>query len=202
MQSTTKGKGLNKDRTNKRFILALFVGLLMVMGLTSCLTVENKEYTYELTGVNSGKLTIKYINIYSIMDDGRDVSAEDFKELVDKYLNGTQIAEDFPTAKNISSRLFEENNQLHGEVTLEFDDLNAARLYQYDDKCPIMMNISTAFDSETYLSSNGIYGNEHMPVVFWPVENKTLVVTTSVSKPDETGVSLVEEYRKWLVTRH
>lgn len=202
MEIKCEGKGSKSVRNHKWFSLTQSLCVFIILGLSSCLTVENKEYTYELTGANSGKLTIKYINIYSVMDEGRDVSAEDFKELLDKYLNGTQIAEDYPTAKNISSRLFEENNQLHGEVTLEFDDLNSARLYQLDSKSPVMMNISTALDSESYLSSNGVYGNEHMPVVFWPIENKTFTVTTSVSKPDETSVSLVEEYRKWLVTRH
>ncbi|HLN53050.1 MAG TPA: hypothetical protein VK212_05035 [Lentimicrobium sp.] len=171
--------------------------LLMAVGLTSCLTVEKKQYTYQLTGNNSGKLTIKYINIYSIMDDGKDVSQSDFQELVDKYLNGTQIMEDFPAASNIKTRLFEENDQLCGEITLDFNDLNSARLYQYSKGCPIMMNISTAFDSETYISSNGEYGNDHMPVVFWPTDAKKMVVTTLVSTPDETSTSMLDDYKEW-----
>lgn len=179
------------SKLNKLFIL------LAIIGLSSCLTVEKKEYTYQITGANTGKLTIKYINIYSIMDDGKDVSQSDFKELLDKYLNGTQAMEDFPAASNIKTRLFEENDQLCGEITLDFNDLNSARLYQYDKECPIMMNISTAFDSETYVSSNGEYGNDHMPVVFWPSGSKKLVVTTLVSTPDETSTSMLEEYREW-----
>lgn len=178
-------------------ISAFLILFVFFTAFTSCLTVEKKQYTYELTDTNSGRLTIKYINIYSIMDDGKDVSQEDFNELVDKYLNGNQLMEDFPAASNIKTRLFEENNQLCGEVTLEFADLNSARLYQYDRQCPIMMNISTAFDSETYVSTNGEYGNDHMPVVFWPAGTKKLIVTTSVSQPDETSVSMVEEYREW-----
>lgn len=176
--------------------------LAFVIGFTSCLTVEKKEYTYELKGDNSGKLTIKYINIYSIMDDGQDVSTADFSELIDKYINGDQLIQDFPAASNISKRLFEENGQLCGEVTLEFNDLNSARLYQYDQNSPIMMNISTAFDSETYLSSNGDYGNDHMPVVFWTKNSKKLIVTTSVSTPDETSVSLVDAYRNWVNSKN
>lgn len=186
--------------TNKMSIYrisSLFALIVFFAAFTSCLTVEKKQYTYELNDNKSGTLTIKYINIYSIMDDGKDVSQEDFNELVDKYLNGNQIMEDFPAATNIKTRLFEENNQLCGEVTLDFADLNSARLYQYDRQCPIMMNISTAFDSETYVSTNGEYGNDHMPVVFWPEGSKKLIVTTSVSQPDETSVSMVEEYREW-----
>ncbi len=184
--------------SNKLFKLTI---LLMIIGLSSCLTVEKKEYTYQITGNNSGKLTIKYINIYSIMDDGKDVSESDFKELLDKYLNGTQVMEDFPAAENIKTRLFEENGQLCGEITLEFNDLNSARLYQYQKGCPIMMNISTAFDSETYLSSNGEYGNDHMPVVFWPSDAKKLVVTTLVSTPDENSTSMLDDYKAWLKSK-
>lgn len=184
--------------SNKLFKLTI---LLVIIGLSSCLTVEKKEYTYQITGNNSGKLTIKYINIYSIMDDGKDVSESDFKELLDKYLNGTQVMEDFPAAENIKTRLFEENGQLCGEITLEFNDLNSARLYQYQKGCPIMMNISTAFDSETYLSSNGEYGNDHMPVVFWPSDAKKLVVTTLVSTPDENSTSMLDDYKAWLKSK-
>lgn len=194
------------DRKNKpgsfKPVFSLLLLVAFVVGFSSCLTVEKKEYTYELKSDNSGKLTIKYINIYSIMDDGQDVSTADFNELIDKYINGDQLIQDFPAASNINKRLFEENGQLCGEVTLEFNDLNSARLYQYDQNSPVMMNISTAFDSETYLSSNGDYGNDHMPVVFWPKNAKKLSVTTSVSTPDETGVSLVDAYRNWLNSKN
>lgn len=185
---------------NKQFVILFLT--LSAFFLSSCLTVEKKEYTYELTGANSGKLTIKYVNIHSIMDNGEDVSINDFKELIDKYMNGDQINQDFPLAENIKKRLFEENGQLCGEVTMDFNDLSAARLYQYEPRCPIMMNISSAYDSETYMSSNGTYGNDYMPVVFWPANLKKLSVSTSVSALDENSVSLIDAYRIWLTTRH
>lgn len=169
--------------------------------MTSCLTVEKKEYLFEMTGENSGKMTIRYINILSVMDDGNDVSAADFQELLDKYINGDQLLQDFPGASNLTKRLYEENEQLCGEVTIEFSDLSAARLYQYDKKSPVMMCISAAFDSETYVSSNGSYGNDYMPVVFWPSGTKRLEVTTSVSAPDETSLSLLPAYKAWKSTQ-
>lgn len=177
--------------------LKIFVFSFLALIMSSCLTVEKKEYTFEMTGENSGRLTIRYINIISVKDEDKDVSAEDFAEIVERYLNGDQIQQDFPGATNINTRLFELNQQLCGEVTLDFPSLSAARIYQYDKKSPIMMCISAAFDSETYVSSNGTYGNDYMPVVFWPSDTKKMTVTTSVSAPDETAVSLVEEYRKW-----
>lgn len=201
MKTRCQNSGLVSLKRNCHSMLWAVVFFMGIIGFSSCLTVESKEYTYELTDNNSGKLTIKYVNIYSIMDDGKDVSADDFKELVDKYLQGNQIMEEFPNATNIKSRLFEENGYLCGEVTLDFTDLNSARLYQFDKTSPIMMNISTAFDSESYAGSNGVYGNEHMPVVFWPSDSKKLTVTTSISKPDETGVNLLNEYRIWLATK-
>lgn len=95
---------------------------------------RKKEYNFELTGENSGRLTIRYINILSVMDDGQDVTTADFQELLDKYINGDQILQDYPGATNIKTRLFEDNNQLCGEVSLDFADLSSARLYQYDKK--------------------------------------------------------------------
>ncbi len=179
-----------------RMLKVTVLGLIAVM-LSSCLTVEKKEYTFELTGENSGKLTIRYINIMSVMDDGKDVTAQDFAEIIDKYINGDQLEQDFPGAANIKPRLYEQNGQLCGEVTLDFPSLSAARLYQYDKNSPLMMCISAAYDSETYVSSNGSYGNDYMPVVFWPAGSRKLTVTTSVSAPDETSLSLAGEYRKW-----
>lgn len=131
------------------------------------------------------------------MDNGVNVSEADFKELVEVYLEGDQLDQDYPAAEDIKTRLFEENGQLCGEVKMKFNDLNSARLYQYDRNSPIMMNISTNLDSETYISTNGEYGNEHMPVVFWKSGTKKLVVTTQVTAPDENSVNLVDEYRKW-----
>ena len=177
--------------------IRIWVIALLTVLMASCLTVEKKEYSFEMTGENSGKMTIRYMNILTVTDDGKDVSEADFQELLDKYINGDQLVQDFPGATNIKQRLFEENGQLCGEVTLDFPELSAARLYQYDKKSPIMMCISAAFDSETYISSNGSYGNDYMPVVFWPAGSKKLETITSVTVPDDTSASLVEIYRVW-----
>ncbi len=177
--------------------LNLFLLSILALIMTSCLTVEKKEYSFELTGENSGKMIIRYINILSVMDDSNDVSVADFQELLDKYINGDQIVQDFPGATNISKRLYEENDQLCGEVTLDFQDLSSARLYQFDKKSPVMMCVSAAYDSESYVSSNGSYGNDYMPVVFWPSGSKKLEVTTSVTATDETTMSLLGAYKTW-----
>ncbi|HNW71073.1 MAG TPA: hypothetical protein PKI01_11765 [Bacteroidales bacterium] len=180
----------------KRILLFLAIGVF-AMFLVSCLTVEKKQYTFEFTGKDSGKLTIKYINIMSNVDSAGYTETVDFDELLSSYINGTKIEEAYPEATNISKRLFEENGVLCGEVIMEFPSLKAARLYQFDKKSPYMFYASSV-DGESYVESNGTYGGDNMPVVMFPTKLKKLVVTTSVSKPtDESYVSLLGEYVKW-----
>jgi len=178
-----------------RRILLLFTIGVFALFLSSCLTVEKKQYTFELTGKDSGKLTIKYINIMSNVDSAGVTEIKDFQELLDTYVKGTKIEETYPNAKNFSKRLFEENGVLCGEVSMDFPDLTAARLYQLDKKSPYMFYASSV-DGETYLESNGTYGGEFMPVVIFSNSMKKLVVTTSVSKPtEESYVSLLKLYK-------
>lgn len=164
--------------------------------MVSCLTVERKQYTFEFTGKNSGKLTIKYINIMSDEDSAGYTRVQDFDELLSSYINGSKIEESYPEAQNISKRLYEENGVLCGEVIMNFPNLQAARLYQFDKKSPFMFYASSV-DGESYIESNGSYGGDVMPVVLWPSKLKKLIVSTSVSKPSESSASLLDEYRKW-----
>ena len=179
--------------------MSLFSLLLavVVFVLSGCLTVEKKIYKFEFTGENSGKLTIDYINIMSIMDDTLDVSKEDFDELLSSYIYGDQIEQEYPEASNIEKDLYEENGVLCARVTMEFDDLAAVMLYQYDKNCPYMKNLGGSLDTEYYLESNGDYGDENMPVVFWSPELKVLDLITEVTAPDESTVSLLERYNEW-----
>lgn len=180
----------------KRIFLILAVGVFS-MFLVSCLTVEKKQYTFEFTGKNSGKLTIKYINIMSNVDSAGYTETQDFDELLNSYVNGTKIEESYPEVTNISKRLFEENGVLCGEVIMEFPNLSAARLYQFDSKSPFMF-FASSVDVETYVESNGTYGGDNMPVVMFPSKMNKLTITTSISKPtDESYVSLLGEYIKW-----
>ncbi len=179
----------------KKSIIILF-SFTILFGLTSCLTVEKKIYTFELKDSNSGTLTIKFINILSMMDDSTDISSSDFDELKSKYIDGNQIAQDYENAVVRSKRLFEEDGTLCGEVIIDFNDLKSVGLFQYDSKSPYMFNVSSFLESETYLNSNGEFGGDVMPVVFWSKSLKTLNLTTYVTTPDETTVSLLAQYNK------
>ncbi|HNS17428.1 MAG TPA: hypothetical protein PKI34_06375 [Bacteroidales bacterium] len=177
------------------FLLMLIA--LLVFTLSGCLTVEQKEYTFELTGTNSGKLTIKYINIMSVMDDTLDVSGEDFEGLLTNYLYGETIETDYPDAVLVDKQLFVENGVLCGKLVMEFNDLSAVKLFRYKSAGPFMLNIGSFLDTETFIASNGDFGGDAMPVVFWPEGLSLMTVTTGVTQPDETTVSLAGDYEAW-----
>lgn len=165
--------------------------------LSSCLTVEKKLYTYEFTGKGSGKLTVKYYNIMSIVDSAGVTEPEDFNDLVENYLNGDRVTSYYTDATNVQKRLFEEDGVLCGELTMEFPNPAAARLYQMDGKSPYVFYTSS-IDGESYIESNGNYGGDYCPVVMWSPKTKKLMITTSVSRPtDDSYVSLLKEYIRW-----
>lgn len=188
---------LNTNHMKKNYLV--WIGIIITaFFMSGCLTCEKKEYTFDFTGKDSGRLTIKYINLMSTMDDTVDISEEDFSSLITDYYEGTEIENEFPDAVVVSKRLFEENGVLCGEIVLEFTDLAMGHLYQYKDKGPLMYCLSCySIDSEYYAESNGEYGGDVMPVVFWDPGLKSLTLSTDVTFPDETTVSLLEKYTEW-----
>jgi hypothetical protein len=180
----------------KRSSLSLVLIVVLSVFITGCLTVEKKEYTFQLKDNNSGTLTIKFINLMSMKDDTIDVSASDFIELTNSYINGSQLETDYENAVVRSKRLFEENGVLCGEAIIDFTELSSVGLFQYEPKGPYMLNIGSFLDGETFLGSNGDYGGDIMPVVFWPKSNEIFSVSTTVTNPDETTVGLLSQYKK------
>jgi hypothetical protein len=182
----------------KKYLLAWIGVIITVLFMSGCLTCEKKEYTFEFTGKDSGRLTIKFINLMSTMDDTLDISEEDFSSLITDYYEGTEVENDFPDAVVAGKRLFEENGVLCGEIVLEFTDLAMGHLYQHNGKGPLMYCLSCfAIESEYYASSNGEYGGDVMPVVFWDSGLKNLTLSTDVTYPDETTVGLLDRYLEW-----
>ncbi len=178
----------------KKSSLSLLSIILLSVLITSCLTVEKKEYTFEMKDNKSGTLTIKFINILSMKDDTMDVSESDFTELLSTYIDGDQLESDFENATVKSKRLFEEDGVLCGEAIIEFNELGFVGLFQYDENCPFMFNVSSFLESETFLNSNGDFGGDIMPVVFWPKGLKTLKLTTTVTTPDDSTIGLLSLY--------
>jgi hypothetical protein len=182
----------------KKNLLVWATVIITVLFMSGCLTCEKKEYTFQFTGKESGRLTIKYINLMSTMDDTVDISEDDFSSLMTDYYEGTEIENDFPDATVVSKRLFEEDGVLCGEIVMEFSTLAIGHLYQHKGKGPLMYCLSCfSIDSEYYSESNGEYGGDVMPVVFWDSGLKNLTLSTDVATPDETTVSLIDRYKEW-----
>jgi hypothetical protein len=182
--------GINK-------LIRILVLIIVTVSLSSCLTCERKEYVFQLTGENSGKLTIKYVNIFSSLIDSTGELTSDYEELADLWYNGEKVEIDFPQAKNFKKRLFEENGTLCGEVTMEFDDLSKVGLYRFMNKGPYMFSMSGVNDdSEKFAQSNGEFGGDKMPVIFWPEDAQTFIFSTKIAEPDSTCVSMLDQWEK------
>ena len=179
----------------KKRYLASFV-ILLTFVLSSCLTAQYKEYKFEMTGKSSGQLTITYKNIICLRyDDDISVQEEaeqDYAELVSDYMEGTMIEDDFPNAKMKSKRLFEENNQLCGEIVFEFDNIEDINLYKYNKKAPFMFHLPS---DEEYFDSNGEKAPEFIQLVTWDKKSKLLELTAIVNEPDEESISLLEVWK-------
>ena len=181
----------------KRLKIQHLLIILLAMMMSSCLTTEKKEYVFKFTGKNSGTLTIRYINLMSASEDSTDRSKGDFQELLNKYINGDLINKQYPTATNIRKQMYELNGQLYAEVVLDFPNLEAAKLYQYDANSPFMLCLTSETDTEHFVESNGIYGGVSMPVVFWNKDMKELHVTTAITQPDQSTHGLADAYKEW-----
>ncbi len=175
--------------------LQILILIVVAVSISGCLTCEKKEYVFKLTGANSGKLTIKYVNIFSSLIDSTGELAVDYDELINMWLLGEKIERDFPGAKKFKKKLYKENGTLCGEVTMEFDDLSKVNLYRHMGKGPYMFSMSGVNDdSEVFLQSNGEFGGEKMPVIFWPEDTRTLRFSTKVATPDSTCVSMLDRW--------
>jgi hypothetical protein len=176
-----------------RFILLIVVPV----SLASCLTCERKEYVFQLTGENTGRLTIKYVNIFSSLIDSTGEIFADYDEMTDMWLKGEKLERDFPNAKKIKKRLFEENGTLCGEITMEFDDLSKVRLHRNINGGPYLFSMSEVNDDgETFLQTNGEFGGDEMPVVSWPEDSRTLRFSTKIATPDSTCLSMLKMWKE------
>jgi hypothetical protein len=164
--------------------------------MQSCLTIEKKEYSFEFISKDKGVLTIKFINIMSVVEDETDLK-NDFDELIREYIDGNLIENEYPFTKVISKRLFEDKGMLCGEVKLGFSEITAARLFQYEEDGLLMFSLNRSMGLEEYEDSNGNFGGEIMPVVFWSEESVLLKLSTAITKPDKSCVSLLAKYNEW-----
>lgn len=165
--------------------------------LAGCLTVESKEYHIKLRSDFSGEATIRFVNILSESEDTLDITSDDFKQLTEFYLEGTQLEKDNPGFKNVRKRLYEQNGVLMGEVSFSFDSIAAVRIFRYDRSSPFMYFVGSPLSAEQLVETNGTRGPDWMPVVFWNRENTEFYVKTKVVSEVSYQRSLVKRFQEW-----
>ena len=176
---------------------SLLILISVLLPIAGCLTVKEKEYTIRLTTGQSGEATIRFVDIGSASDDSADVTEEDFKHLIDFYINGTGIEEENPGLRNVRKRLFEDNGVLCGELAFEFDSLSAVRLFRYDKDSPFMYYVGPEVFSEQLVETNGALGGEQMPVIFWPKKTREFAIRTRILSDASYRKSLLTLFHHW-----
>jgi len=182
-------------------ILSVLTFLLFAFCISGCLTVETKEYHFSLKKDKSGEATVKFVNIMSDTKDSVSTPDTDFQDLVDNYVNGDKMSEEFPNVKNVTKRLYEEDNQLCGEVKFEFDDITKLKFYKYKETAPWCYYLTVSplgllGGNEAFFSSNGTYGGEGMPIIFWDSNQKEFEFKTTMSQPGPTTASLLPTWKQ------
>jgi hypothetical protein len=178
----------------------LFAPVIACFILSGCLTSEFKEIRISLNPDGSGKGSILYIGVSSEQaDDTVSVAKEDFESLIADYLEGKSFETANPKLKNVKKRLFVRDGKLMGEVTFDFSDISAIGLYKHHGEGPYMYYtlIDGFLTSGQYAASNGSYGGEKMPVVFWPTNATEFYLKMALSSTETPKSSLVSNYETW-----
>lgn len=178
----------------------LFAPVFACLVLSGCLTSEFKELRISLNPDGSGKGSIMYSGISSEQgDDTASLAQEDFESLVADYLEGRSFETANEHLKNVKKRLFVAGGKLMGEITFEFSDIAAIGLYKHKGEGLFMYyTLADGFlTSGQYVASNGSYGGDKMPVIFWPSNASEFYVKMALSSPETPKTSLTSNYVAW-----
>ncbi len=184
----------------KKSYLKIAVIALLSVFMASCLTVEKKQYSFTVKKDGSGSGTIKFINIVSQDDEDKDVSFEDFGELMNDYYEGEQFETDHPNMTVTDKKLYEENDVLCAEVSFTFTHIDSIGFMKFEDcSCaPLLYYLGSL--SETFNSTNGTYlgENTNMPFIKWGGKETKLNFETIVQENLSDCRSLLDLYNVWL----
>jgi hypothetical protein len=171
---------------------------------TGCLTAEYKDIRLKLNADGkSGSGIMLFTGISSSPGDTLDVSHEDFNSLINEYYLGNKIETENKGMKNVKKRLFMQNGTLYGEVSFEFDKLEDLGIYRHNDAGPYMYYTVADgfFTSGQYEESNGSYGGEKLPLVFWEPNTRDFHIKMALSTPQEIRKPLAHLFESWQTQR-
>ncbi|MCF7794397.1 MAG: hypothetical protein K9N09_10585 [Candidatus Cloacimonetes bacterium] len=183
----------------RKIAFRIAVLVLLSLLINGCLTTENKLYSFKINPDGSGSGTVIFENIVSEEDEGKDVSFDDFGELIDDYVNGTVFETDNPGYNIKRKEIYEENGKLYGKFVFTFDNLEDAGFYRYEDcSCaPVMYYMGSL--SETLLDTNGNYlgYDRDFPIIVWPANATEFSFKTNVKEDMSDAHSLLPLYKTW-----
>lgn len=181
-------------------LIATAAALTLVVALSGCLTAEYKEVRVRLNADGrTGSGTIYFTNIMSSPGDTADVSQDDFNSLIAEYYQGRKLEMENKGMKNVRKKLYKQDGKLMGEVDFDFDDLSSLGIFRYKDAGPYMYYTvgDGFFTSGQYVSSNGSYMGEKMPVIFWESDAKELYYKMQLTTPQEVHKPLIAQFDSW-----
>lgn len=165
--------------------------------LGGCLTAGRKVITLRVNPDGTGSGTMVFHNISSMQEEEQDNSLADYSRLVDTWVNGNTFEQANPTLHDVKKRLFAEGNQLNGEITFEFYHYSDIGLYRYQNSGPWMYYTQmNASEIEKFDSTNGEFGGETMPVIFWPEKTKEFRVVNTFESGERPVTSLYSQYKR------
>lgn len=184
--------------SRSKSITLSFCLLLVAVAASGCLTVDRKEIIFKVNPDGSGTGRFIFHALVSIDEEGRDASLTDYTELVNRYLKGRKFEDYYPQYTNFRKRLFEENGQLSAEISFDFVHYDDVGLYRYQDRGPWMyhVGVKSEFAAERYDTSNGTYGGDLMPVVFWADSVREFHIRSRFDRSDMAGRTLLPLYRR------
>ena len=187
----------------KQVKLILLVAAIAIFAifLNGCLTSESKEYRFTVNNDGTGSGSIQFINIISEDEDGADMSANDFEELISGYYEGTAFEDENPNYTVTDKKLSEENGKLIGVVNFTFLSLADIGFY-HDPKCDCSEYLFYIGGlSENFVETNGKYLGEDsdFPIISWPADTHEFYFKTIVKDTSTNGHSLLPLYNKWKV---
>jgi hypothetical protein len=178
-------------------LFTILILAVCAIGASGCLTADRKEVIFNVKPDGSGTGKITFFNIMSA-EEGKDVSLNDYTELVNTYLKGTKFEDYYPQFFNFKKRLYEQDGKLNGEIIFDFQHYEDAGLYRYQNKGPWMYYIGLKSDVgvDHYDTSNGTVGTDQMPVVFWPETTTEFRIVSKFERSDMDVHQLTAFYNK------
>ncbi len=174
--------------------------LSAVILLTGCLISERKEYTFKVAADGTGSGTVKYINLVSQNDEGKDVSFKDFAELVTDYIEGDKFLDENPAWTITDKKLYEKDGTLWGEVSFTFTSWDSAGFLRETGCacCPTYYYLEEV-NNENYESSNGTFLKEYgkIPLIAFEPAMKEFTIRTTVQEDLSDTSPLLPHYKSW-----